>query len=88
MIARRQGYDLLQGDNSFNDGWDNFLGSLTRQKRVSETPCTTCPIGFLCLQCPGWSQLVHGDDETPVDYVCEMGHLRAAQTAQSARSSP
>jgi hypothetical protein len=23
--------------------------------------------------------MAHGDDETPVEYVCELGHLRAAQ---------
>jgi hypothetical protein len=27
---------------------------------------------------------VHGDDETPVDYVCEIGRLRAAQTVLAA----
>jgi hypothetical protein len=33
----------------------------------------------LCDQCPGWSQAVHGDDETPVDFICQLAHLRAEQ---------
>jgi radical SAM protein with 4Fe4S-binding SPASM domain len=84
MTARRPAYDLLQG--SFRDGWDNFLGTLTLQKRSLDTVCRSCTVGPLCTQCPGWSQLVHGDDETPVDYVCEIGRLRAAQMAPSTAS--
>jgi radical SAM protein with 4Fe4S-binding SPASM domain len=76
MMARRPAYDLLQG--SFDEGWEQFLGALVGRKRVLNTPCTTCDAGVLCTQCPGWSQAVHGDDETPVDLVCQLGRLRAA----------
>jgi radical SAM protein with 4Fe4S-binding SPASM domain len=86
MMARRPAYDLLQG--SFQEGWEKFLGTALTKKRTLDTPCTTCTVGALCTQCPGWSQLVHGDDETPVDYMCEMGRLRAAQMAPSAGASP
>ena len=77
MMARRPAYDLLQG--SFQDGWDNFLGALRRETRKLDTACRTCTVGVLCTQCPGWSQVVHGDDETPVDFVCELARLRAAE---------
>jgi radical SAM protein with 4Fe4S-binding SPASM domain len=77
MMARRPTYDLLQG--SFQEGWEQVLGAALRKKRTLDTPCRTCTVGALCTQCPGWSQLVHGDDETPVEYVCEMGRLRAAE---------
>jgi radical SAM protein with 4Fe4S-binding SPASM domain len=76
MMPRRPAYDLLQG--SFREGWE-AVGSVVRQKRQKETACQTCSVGVLCIQCPGWSQMVNGDDETPVEYVCELGHLRAAQ---------
>jgi radical SAM protein with 4Fe4S-binding SPASM domain len=85
MMARRPSYDLLEGD--FQQGWE-FLGSALRRKRTMDTPCRTCTVGALCTQCPGWSQLAHGDDETPVDYVCEMGRLRAAQMVGLALNSP
>ncbi len=68
-------YDLLQG--SFRDGWENVLGPAIREARKQVTPCTTCELAVLCTQCPGWSQAVHGDNETPVAFVCELGHLRA-----------
>jgi radical SAM protein with 4Fe4S-binding SPASM domain len=76
MMARQPAYDLLQG--SFQEGWA-FLETALKKKRTLDTPCRTCTAGSLCMQCPGWSQAVHGDDETPVDYVCEIGQLRAAR---------
>lgn len=85
MMARRPSYDLLEG--SFQEGWE-VLGSALRRKRTLDVPCRTCTVGALCTQCPGWSQLAHGDDETPVDYVCEMGRLRARQMAGSAVAGP
>jgi radical SAM protein with 4Fe4S-binding SPASM domain len=82
MLARRPAYNLLDG--SFQEGWEEFLGAALRKKRTLDTPCRTCSVGALCTQCPGWSQLVHGNDETPVEYVCELGRLRAAQTVAPA----
>ena len=73
MMARHPAYDLRQGN--LKEGWD-FLKAVREKKRTLVTHCRTCTAGVLCTQCPGWSQIVHGDDETPVDYVCEMGHLR------------
>jgi radical SAM protein with 4Fe4S-binding SPASM domain len=79
MMARRPAYDLLEG--SFQAGWDEFLGPLASRKRSLDTACRTCAVGALCTQCPGWSQAIHGDDETPVEFVCEIGRLRAAELA-------
>jgi radical SAM protein with 4Fe4S-binding SPASM domain len=86
MMARRPAYNLLEGE--FQKGWEEVLGAALRRKRALDTPCTTCTVGALCTQCPGWSQLAHGDDETPVEYVCEIGRLRAAQTVASVATSP
>lgn len=80
MMARRPAYDLTQG--SFLEGWA-FLGTALTKQRTLDTPCRTCTAGSLCMQCPGWSQAVHGDDETPVDYVCEIGRLRVARAMAS-----
>jgi radical SAM protein with 4Fe4S-binding SPASM domain len=85
MLARQPAYDLLEG--SFQEGWAEFLGAVLRKKRTLDTPCRTCSVGALCTQCPGWSQLAHGDDETPVEYVCELGRLRAAGTVASVGAS-
>jgi len=77
MLAREPSYDLLQG--SFREAWEDFVETLRAKKRVLDSPCASCEMRGLCKQCPGWSQLVHGDDETHVDFLCDVGHLRAAQ---------
>lgn len=76
IMARRPSYSLLEG--TFEEGWESLWPNL-RRERTLDVACRTCTVGALCIQCPGWSQLVHGDDETPVEYVCEMGQARAAQ---------
>ncbi len=60
----------------FYEAWNN-LGELRRKKRQLHTICETCTVGALCGQCPAWSLLVHGDDETPVEFVCQLGKMRA-----------
>ena len=75
-MSRRYSYDLNQ--MSFRDAWDK-LGELRKLKRQKETPCQTCSAGAFCVQCPGWSQAVHQDDETPVEFICALGHQRAKQ---------
>jgi radical SAM protein with 4Fe4S-binding SPASM domain len=79
-MVRRPAYDLLQG--SFQEGWE-ALSALRSHTRQVDTPCRACTVGSLCTQCPGWSQAVHGDDETPVQFVCELGRLRAAETQRA-----
>ena len=75
-MSRQPAHDLLQ--TSFQAAWDS-LGSLREEKRILDTACRTCTLGGLCTQCPGWSQAVHGDNETPVEFVCDLAHLRSIQ---------
>ena len=78
-MSRHPSYDLRQ--MRFEEAWE-ALGTLRQQRRRLDTACRTCTAGGLCTQCPGWSQAVHGDDETPVAFVCELGRLRAAEFQQ------
>lgn len=78
-MSRKPAYSLLE--MSFQEAWEK-LGDLRKEKRQMETPCQTCTLGALCSQCPGWSQAVHGDNETPVAFLCELAHLREKQVQQ------
>lgn len=78
-MARNPSYDILK--IGFEQGWKQF-DAIRSQTRQLDTPCRTCTVGALCGQCPGWSQAIHRDDETPVEFICQLGHLRSAQ-AQS-----
>lgn len=73
IMVREPSYDLLQ--IPFKEAWE-ALGKLRDLKHTKTTECQTCLAGPLCSQCPGWSQIVHGDLETPVEAVCELGKLR------------
>lgn len=75
-LARWPSYDLTQG--TFREGWRSFLGAVRQTRRMRTSACATCEIGILCSQCPGWSQMVHGDSETIVEHLCEVAHQRAS----------
>ena len=85
MIARAPSYDLRQG--TFWQGWYEFIKGVRKQKRTADTTCAHCELISLCGQCPGWAQLEYGDQEKPVEYLCQVAHLRAEafglQTFQS-----
>lgn len=84
MSVRHPTFDLLSG--SFAEGWENVLGPAIQVRRTLDTACRTCDAGPLCDQCPGWSHAVHGDLETPVDYVCQLGRLRTHLLSSSSIS--
>lgn len=75
IMARKQTYDLLKG--GFEEGWTVFLKRLKEKRSGADNRCRKCGLISLCGQCPGWSQVEHGDDETPVDFLCEIAHNRA-----------
>jgi len=63
-------------EHSFRHGWDEFLGKIRRRKITRITKCTACAIKSICGMCPANGEL-HGDAESPVDFLCEVAHLRA-----------
>jgi radical SAM protein with 4Fe4S-binding SPASM domain len=74
-MVRHPGYDLING--CFRDGWHRFLPGVRAQARKKDNPCADCNLDVLCGQCPGWSHLEYGDLEKPVEYLCQVGRLRA-----------
>lgn len=76
MMSRRPVWDLRRGP--FREGWREFIPRVLEQKRTVRTRCRDCQLLGFCDQCPGWAQLESGHPETPVDYLCNLAHLRAA----------
>jgi len=68
-------YDLRKG--SFSIGWEDFLLKARSQKISRQTKCVHCAIRDLCGMCPPNSEMEKGDQEEPVDFFCEVAHLRA-----------
>jgi radical SAM protein with 4Fe4S-binding SPASM domain len=75
MTNRAHTYDLRDG--SFGEAWRDFIPAVRSLKAERVVECRTCPAMSLCGQCPAWSYLEHRDLETPVEYLCQVGHARA-----------
>ena len=58
--------------------WEGALLELRTRKRTRETKCTQCRIQSLCSMCPANGEMENGDRESPVEFLCEVAHLRAA----------
>ena len=68
-------YDLRQG--SFRQGWEQVLYKLRQERITRDTKCVTCGIRDMCGMCPANAQLECMDAEAPVDFLCQVAHLRA-----------
>jgi radical SAM protein with 4Fe4S-binding SPASM domain len=76
VLSARRGYDLRRG--SVREGWNEFLRRERSGPSARATKCTACTIKSLCGMCPANGELEAGDPETPVDFLCQVAHLRAA----------
>ena len=71
-------YDLKRG--SLKDALNNFFPKLRKLKAKNPeylARCARCFLKGLCLQCPGKSWTEHGTLDTPVEYICDIGHTQA-----------
>jgi radical SAM protein with 4Fe4S-binding SPASM domain len=75
VLSQQEMFDLRTG--SFREGWNGFLAGVRGKKITRPTKCNDCRIRELCSTCAATSELEHGDAETPVEYFCEVAHLRA-----------
>jgi len=75
-LARNYSYDLRQG--SFHDGWHNYIAQTLDLKREQASRCDQCNLVSVCGMCPAWIELENDGVEGPVDYICQIAHLRAS----------
>ena len=73
-LLSRDTYDLRRG--SFREGWEGFLSDLRRKKITRRTKCSDCEIKAMCGMCPANGELENRDAEEPVDFLCQVAHLR------------
>jgi radical SAM protein with 4Fe4S-binding SPASM domain len=83
IMSRAPSYDLRSG--TFRHGWREFMTEVLSQERTRDTQCTTCHIIDACGQCPGHARLETGDQEAPVEFLCQIAHLRASAFGLDAR---
>ncbi len=75
VLSHQEGYDIRKG--SVRDGWEHFLMGLRRRERRIPGKCSACRIHSACSMCPANGELENGDPEKPVEFLCEVAHLRA-----------
>jgi radical SAM protein with 4Fe4S-binding SPASM domain len=75
VLSHREGYDWRSGN--FREGWEGPLQEIRSRERQRATKCTHCQIQSLCSMCPANGELESGDAETPVEFLCQVAHLRA-----------
>src|SRR5947207_95901 len=75
VISHRETYDIRKG--SVREGWEQFLLKVRQQERTRPSKCDGCRIRSACSACPATGELETGDPESPVEFLCEVAHLRA-----------
>jgi radical SAM protein with 4Fe4S-binding SPASM domain len=75
VIWHGETYDLRKGN--FKEGWEEFLLKVSRKKATRKTKCLACELRNMCGMCPANGVLECGDAEDPVDFLCQVAHLRA-----------
>ena len=68
-------YNLREG--SFMEGWGKYLSAERQKKVLRKTKCSRCRLKSMCGMCPANSELECADPEAPVDFLCQVAHLRA-----------
>lgn len=75
VLSHQDGYNIRSG--SFQHGWEGRLKEIRDTETSRETICTKCRIRSLCSMCAANGELESGDAESPVDFLCQVAHLRA-----------
>jgi radical SAM protein with 4Fe4S-binding SPASM domain len=74
VISKRIDYNVRTA--GFGQGWNQYLQATRAKKRTRPSKCSSCQIQSLCGMCPANGELEHEDAESPVEFLCQVAHLR------------
>ena len=76
VISQQETFSVREA--SVRQVWEESLLRLRMRKRTRVTKCIECRIQSLCGMCPANGEMENGDRESPVEFLCNVAHLRAA----------
>jgi len=76
VISQQETFDIRQA--GLKPSWEHSLREVRTRKRTRVTKCVECRIQSLCGMCPANGEMENGDRESPVAFLCNVAHLRAA----------
>jgi len=76
VISQQETFSVRDG--GARQVWEDALLNLRNRKRTRVTKCIECRIQSLCGMCPANGEMENGDRESPVSFLCNVAHLRAA----------
>jgi len=74
VLSHVDRYNVRDG---FREGWEQYLLAVRMREITRPTKCTGCGIKSMCGMCAANGELENGDAESPVDFLCQVAHLRA-----------
>jgi radical SAM protein with 4Fe4S-binding SPASM domain len=74
VLSHVDKYNIRDG---FREGWEQYLLDVRMRNITRPTKCTGCGIKSMCGMCAANGELENGDAESPVDFLCQVAHLRA-----------
>jgi radical SAM protein with 4Fe4S-binding SPASM domain len=76
VISQQETFDIRV--SGLKQVWEHSLREVRTRKRTRVTKCIECRIQSLCGMCPANGEMENGDRESPVAFLCNVAHLRAA----------
>jgi radical SAM protein with 4Fe4S-binding SPASM domain len=76
VISQQETFDVRR--DGLMPAWEHSLREVRTRKRTRVTKCVKCRIQSLCGMCPANGEMENGDRESPVAFLCQVAHLRAA----------
>ncbi len=60
----------------FKTIWEESFPEVLRKNYDRGSACRNCSVELYCAGCPGWSYIEAGNEDAPVEYLCEIAKKR------------
>lgn len=76
-LSQKYSTDLTQ--KSFREGFYKGFSKILNERFATRSKCLTCSLRDICYYCPARAKLEMGEEETPVEYYCQLAIAKEKQ---------